>query len=287
MVATVILDKSSLFLEALKYQPPPGLLFSYVDISTKEGDLAGWFKRYLPAIDKIIGLGGEVMLDSGAFGAHKRGQIINVGDYVRFIKDFYPLFTLVVGLDVIYDWRATANNIRVMEDAGISDITYVLPTYHVGSPIDALLTYYESGYDWIGLGGIARLIKSGARASFFDRVLAENLDVKYHVFGVGDFALLSKYPCYSFDSATWGIMAGNGNIIHPDTGVALWVTRGHHKMISNGLLERIERAALEFGLTLPMLFNDRESRYIYNYQISMKFVKNLKIEKSPRRQFIF
>lgn len=158
----------------------------------------------------------NLFLDSGAFSAMTKGVEINIQDYIAFIKEYRKYISVYAVLDVIGDPEATLRNQHIMEDAGLCP----LPCFHYGEPL-RYLQKYVAEYDYIALGGMARL---GARPDMF-RFLDDCFDVicdkdglpkvKVHGFGITTISVMKRYPFYSVDSTSWLIGSRNGQIFVP------------------------------------------------------------------------
>jgi len=157
----------------------------------------------------------ELFLDSGAFSAWTQKKVINVKDYIEFIKKYEDLITVYANLDVIGDAKATWKNQSIMERAGL----HPLPVYHRQDNIKYLHRCINE-YDYFCLGGMAKGFTAFDRTSFLDRcfdIICDTPDrlpkCKVHGFGMTSFSLMLRYPWFSVDSTTW-IMTGRMGAIY-------------------------------------------------------------------------
>lgn len=162
----------------------------------------------------------ELFLDSGAFSAWSQGKKIDIQDYISFIKEHEDVIDVYANLDVIEDPKATWDNQRIMEKAGLKP----LPVYH--TPFESpkwLQRYLNRGYNYIALGGMAggtvsktRIIE---RLDFvFSNLLCDQKGmpkVKVHGFGLTALSIMFRYPWYSVDSTSWVITGRTGSIFTP------------------------------------------------------------------------
>lgn len=169
----------------------------------------------------------ELMLDSGAFTAWKRGAQIDLSQYIAFLQRNADLLAHYVNLDVIpgvmgqrvaleqVEEAAAQSfaNYEVMRAAGLSPI----PVFHYGEDLRWLRRILDSGAAYIGLGGTVGRPRK-VRIPFFDRcfaVLREYPGVRVHGFGTTSLDLMRRYPWTSVDSTSWIMGGANGYILVP------------------------------------------------------------------------
>lgn len=181
----------------LKYR-----LLSFADIDTwSSSAFSYWVGDSAP--DRLF-------LDSGAFGAFTRGQVIDLVYYCDFIKKHEGKFYPYASLDVIGDWRGSARNYDLMRAQGVNP----MPTFHMGSPQDELRRILREA-DYIAMGGVVGATQDTLRP-WLDkcwRTIMEFWPVKVHVFGVMAQWCLERYPWYSADSSSSLVGAGMGRVM--------------------------------------------------------------------------
>jgi hypothetical protein len=181
-------------------------------------------------------------LDSGAFSAKNSGVTIDLDAYIetcKKLKDTDPLLTEIFSLDVIGDWKASAENARKMWAAGIPAI----PTFHIGEPWDALKRM-AGEYPKIALGGVA-LARGKRKLGFLRECFARVWPKKIHGFGCSDEKMLRKLPFHSVDATNWELAAcGFGN----------WKSYG--KLSVRGSTQNL-RSEVEFYLRLERELQSR------------------------------
>jgi len=166
----------------------------------------------------------EWVLDSGAYSVASSGKVI---DLDKFIEDCACLrgssgLRGIFALDVIGDHKASRVNADKMWGAGIPAI----PTYHFGSPVQALRDLAKD-FPRIALGGAARLPivtrKKWAKACF-----KEVWPKRVHGLGFGARALLESIPFDSVDATTWvtttqkyGVWTGLFGRLPPTSGITI------------------------------------------------------------------
>src|SRR5262245_25584939 len=105
----------------------------------------------------------KVMLDSGAYGAWKRDQQLDLDEYIAFVKRYEALLGSYINLDLIADGgqpqdleRAAAisyENLKRMKDAGLSAI----PVFHQGEQWAWLERMLSDGEKYIALAPHKRI----------------------------------------------------------------------------------------------------------------------------------
>lgn len=185
----------------------------------------------------------ELFLDSGAFGAWKRGIELPLKEYIAFIKKHERLVRGYVAMDVIPGlpaWRSeetgaraggrasntrevveasaakSYENLQRMKDAGLNPV----PVFHQDEDYKWLEKMLKDGETYIG---ISPYLKSHRNKilEFLDTSFSIVCDakgrptVKTHGFGMTNPVLIARVPWYSVDSTSWAIGAGYGHIMVP------------------------------------------------------------------------
>ena len=142
----------------------------------------------------------NLFLDSGAHSVSKGTAKIHLDDYISFchkVKDFVEIYA---NLDVIGDPKATWENQRIMEGAGLKP----LPVYHPGEEKKWLKRYAE-GYSYFGVGTMGN---EKDNFIFFRKVFEYVSQIrqplpKIHGFGISVFNVIQSFPFFSVDATTW------------------------------------------------------------------------------------
>jgi hypothetical protein len=149
-------------------------------------------------------------LDSGAFSAWSLGKKVNIDDYIAFIHKHKHLLKVYANLDVIGDPVGTAENQRIMEEAGLQP----LPVVHNGSP-DAAIKILVENYDYFAVGGMVGRPESEIRGyckRVFKIATEIKQEVKIHGFGLTTHKLMREFPFFSVDSTTWLLPSKFGTV---------------------------------------------------------------------------
>ncbi len=139
-------------------------------------------------------------MDSGAYSAANSGKVIDFDAYNETCAELLASdeqLVEVFALDVIGDWRATLRNTERHWLAGVPAI----PTFHVGSPAEALLEMARA-YPKIALGGAvgwsAKKKLAWARECF-----ARVWPKRIHGLGMNGERMLMELPFHSVDASSW------------------------------------------------------------------------------------
>lgn len=167
----------------------------------------------------------DLFLDSGAFGAWKRGIDLPIDEYISFVKKYEPWLWYYVNMDVIpgsngkvirtieameYSARKSYENLQRMKDAGLKP----LPVFHMGEQFHWLEKLLEDGEPYIGLSP-NRKVHQGRIRQWLDKCFQYLVDkdgrplVKTHAFGMTNVPLMLRYPWHTADSTSWVINYGN------------------------------------------------------------------------------
>lgn len=178
---------------------PSSILVSSLPRYLKTWDLFRRAETYRPDLVR------DWVMDSGAFTAHTLGVTIDHQEFIDVAKQRVaedPTLAEVFGLDVIGDWRAGLRNYEEEWKQGLRSI----PTYHVGEPVDVLMTLARD-YPKIALGGAVGYSKKDEWAS---QCMARVWPKKVHGLGFGGARSLLKIPFHSVDSSNGTVCARFG-----------------------------------------------------------------------------
>lgn len=158
----------------------------------------------------------DLFMDSGAFSAYTQGAVIDLQEYIDFVKQHEGVLEVYANLDVIGDAKATWKNQKKMERQGLMP----MPCYHFGEEWKWLDRYIRQ-YDYIALGGIAVKKNYEILTRWLDECFYRICDsngipkVKVHGFGITSLRLIFRYPWYSLDSTSWVVTSRMGIIFVP------------------------------------------------------------------------
>jgi len=139
--------------------------------------------------------GFEVLLDSGAYSAWKRGRSISLDDYMDYIREHH--ITQYFNLDVVGNPEDTAVNQATMEAAGLSPI----PVFHYNEPWE-LLELLIAKYALVGLGGTVGLPYRD-KVYWLEQVYSRHPEGRFHALGITSERILTQFPFTQVDSTWW------------------------------------------------------------------------------------
>lgn len=195
----------------------------------------------------------KVMLDSGAFTAHRKGVEIDLDTYIGYCLDHAKLVDIAVALDVIPGGvhnvslidaaeQSVANAIR-MREAGVK----TMPVFHLGEDYKYLDRYVDEGFTWIGIGGLARVVNAKTILQIkgaFRHLGKRAKRLRFHCFGVTSPPTLYAAPWASSDSLSWCLAASYGWVYVPKAAgyveppaivqFSRWETRREGQQLSKG-----------------------------------------------------
>ena len=148
-----------------------------------------------------------LFVDSGAFSAHTRGLDVDIREYCDFLNLNKDHIDPYAALDVIGDWKASAQNYEFMLTQGLKPI----PTFHMQSPMHELRRLLGVA-DYIALGGLVGCHTNVLKV-WLDKcwvIIKEFWPKRIHAFGLTSPWLLLRYPWYSADSSTAVFRGGMG-----------------------------------------------------------------------------
>ncbi len=173
----------------------------------------------------------DVFLDSGAYSAFTQGAVINLDDYIAYIKKnrqylgAYACLDVLPGKDGVREFgqnaseysaaRSHENQVR-MKAAGLAPV----PVFHRGENFKWLEKMIDQGEPYIGLSPYLKSNRSEV-VDWLDDCFTILTDtkgrplVKTHGFAVTSPDICRRYPWFSVDSTTWAIYAGFGLMYAP------------------------------------------------------------------------
>lgn len=169
-------------------------------------------------------------LDSGAYSAWSRSSVIDLDEYIAFIKANAPLLEVYACLDCIPGAPGRVATTKERNEAAeltwsnylymVRDGLDPLPVFHYGEDFKYLERMLDYGCQYVGIGGLVGT-PSLNRRLWLDRLFLRLTDdkgipiIKTHGFGMTSVPLLFRYPWYSVDSTTWIKITANGAVYLP------------------------------------------------------------------------
>lgn len=227
-----------------------------------------------------------LFLDSGAYSANKGLSRITRDECAEFRKRYWHLFDQDFNFDDKFDDPEHNFQNQLYIEEAAPGVRRPLPVLHdAKNPLDELKMYVDLGYDYIALGSGNK--KTGNMV--LDKVKADYPDLKIHVFGRLQLAMLERYRPCSADGAHFAHIAKTGTILYWDEeeGAAHKVYVGGQQKSPDGKdIEHFQpfirnhtgfRHMIEniFGYTHLDLLTDYRKRQIINIYFYEKFAEHL------------
>lgn len=238
----------------------------------------------------------EIMLDSGAASLHniqaksksRKTLAVKTHDidttavanamvkrYAKFCHEGKDKWAFYVTLDFKKHQPTIMKMQRRFEKLGLRPT----PVYHGDKSLDWLNKYADMGYKLIGLGTLLAARNRHNPKSYrfyldrvFDRAAKLNLDL--HGLAITSLSLMTNYPWWSVDSATWTKTASFGSLNMPDfdKGVLfnIHVSEKHsssahsYNKMSRRHRSQIRSTVKELGFDFKLLATDVKERHDFN-----------------------
>lgn len=173
----------------------------------------------------------NILLDSGAFSAWRRGSEISLKAYTDYCKrhkdevDAYVNLDCIPGENGLMDHSQSSieksaaksyDSLQYMKSQGLSPI----PVFHQGERFEWLDTMMKDGETYIGISPYMKAHQNEIIA-WMDKCFTRITDsagkplIKTHGFGVTACNLCMRYPWFSVDSTSWSVGGGYGSILVP------------------------------------------------------------------------
>ena len=175
----------------------------------------------------------ECIIDSGAYGAWKKGEQINIYDYIEYVVRNQSSIAMCINMDTIPanpgrtptpeevedSARKSYENLQIMKDYGLQPI----PVFHQGESFHWLQKYLldEDPIIAISPAGDQMGWRGPNPEIWLDQVFNYLTDddgfpiVKTHGMGVAGVGYLARYPWHSCDATSWTQIANFGKIMVP------------------------------------------------------------------------
>lgn len=148
--------------------------------------------------------GVDFLIDSGAFTAYTLGKQINLTEYMDWLTANRRLINHAAALDVIGDWKGSAANFDIMQEA-IGDKVHVIPAWHLGSPLEELARLCKTN-PYVAIGGCvpyAKTPKLLMRHLIQAHKVAREYGTGLHGLGITGKVTMTALPWKSTDSSSW------------------------------------------------------------------------------------
>lgn len=163
--------------------------------------------------------------DKGLWKQH----LVNIDNYITFVKENESIINRIVNLDVIPGRKGhipTKEEREQSAEEGWKNLEYMwskgikpVHVFHQGESLrwlDQMINEPECDYIGISPSNDYRDdMKEKWLDHCFRRIMAKRPDLKTHGFGVTSYRIISHFPWYSVDSSSYSLTASFGSIITP------------------------------------------------------------------------
>lgn len=174
----------------------PNVLASYGYPTTVRGVLKAWVPPNESSVQK------RFILDSGAFQAFTKGQVIDLNGYSEMVIEASEILSArgvifnYMNLDVIGNHMASHKNWEALKAGGLDPI----PVFQYASDL-SFVEEMAAESPYVALGGLVPL-SPRAQEQWLDRVFSRlPSDTNIHLLGCLRKSLLTKFPVHSADSS--------------------------------------------------------------------------------------
>lgn len=255
-------------------------------------------------LDRLVALkkdgkyAGKIMVDSGAFTAHRKDVIINCDDYISWLNSNESYLECYVQLDQIPgEWgqKRSKEDILSAERASWENYTYMvsklknpyklLAVFHMDENFDNLkrlisFKIKENKVPYICISG-AKDRTPAERREWYHKCFqiireSDNKNVKVHCLGCSTISDISLFPFYSSDSTTWALVSGNGAIQDKSMVKVSQDALKNAEIAArlNYLSPQIKLNCARFGVDFEQLKTNYTARSIYNIRFMLDWIEN-------------
>lgn len=246
---------------------------------------------------------GKILVDSGAFTAHRKDVNINCEDYIKFLNENEPYLEAYIQLDQIPGKWGQERTLEQIKDAEIKSWENyehmiknlknpfkLLAVFHQDEKFEnlqRLLDYKINGkpVEYICISGAkdrAGIDRTEWYHKCFEIIKASNNpNIKVHCLGCSTIRDLLGFPFYSSDSSSWAQTAAFGGIIDKEVIAISSIqlkdakNKQNFDLVKHLVKERCDRYDIDFDL----LQEKGYERGVYNVAYMLDWVKQNDIGK--------
>lgn len=247
---------------------------------------------------------GKILVDSGAFTAHRKDVTINCEDYIKFLNENEPYLDAYIQLDQIPGkWGQPRTKEQILEAEEKSWENYKYMVEHLKNPFKLLAVFHQDEK----FENLIRLLNykiqdkpvtyiciSGAkdraakdRTEWYHKCFeiikaSSNPNVKVHCLGCSTVSDLELFPFYSSDSSSWAQSAGFGGIqdktVIPTSSIAL--NDAENKRKFELVKDAVKARCKKYDINYDLIFEKGYVRGMYNVSYMLDWVKEGNVGKS-------
>ncbi len=254
----------------------------------------------------------KLFIDSGAFTAYTKGDVIDVDDYIDYINSITQHLTIYAQLDKIpgrFNQPKSLQDIKEAPSLSWENYLYMrprmkepeklVPIFHQGEDYKWLvnmLEWVDENGNHIPYIGISPAVDMPGIEQFLDRSFSiisksSNPNVKTHAFGMTRLSLLERYPYYSADSTSW-LKSGSMGSIYTPWGT-LYVSDRRDVDINciynqhGDALKKIEDYIGKFGFTVEEVRTEYVKRLLINIQYLLDWASSYRFKGKRYSKTLF
>ena len=176
--------------------------------------------KFAEQLKSVKEIGGTMFMDSGAFSAWTKKEVINIDEYASFCLRFQDDLECIASLDVIpgkFGCVPTKAEVDQSAEKGFENYLYLLEK---GLDPNKLMHIFHQGEDFFWLEEIIKVCPYFGISPANDRTTEQKIQWleqcmrvacdengmprgKWHGFGVTSWDIMYRYPWFSCDSSTW------------------------------------------------------------------------------------
>lgn len=250
---------------------------------------------------------GLLLIDSGAYTAHKKDVDISVDDYINYLNENTKNFDYFIQLDTIpgkFGKPKTKEDYLVAAKQSFENFEYMLskleepdklmPVFHFGDDmkhLKTLLEYRTPTGNLVSYLGVSPANDTGVgiKATWIDKVFNciktnNREDIKTHALGMTSLDVLDQYPFTSADSTSWKLSAAYGSIITPYGPINISSVQGNNKKSIHNHKDKgfevVEEYIKSKGYTVEDLAANFNPRALFNAQYIKEWAENSVVTKT-------
>ena len=247
---------------------------------------------------------GKLIIDSGAFTAHRKDVHIDIDDYCNWLNQYQEHIFKAIVLDHIpgkFGVARTAEDVMYAQQKSYENYCYmvqkvtrpqmILPVFHQGESLEYLDKYLDfridgKPLDYICISGMKDLTRQQRQDWYhtvYDRIAnSSNPNVKTHILGSATLSDAEQFPLTSMDATSWIMTSASGSIL-TDYGVVYVSEKGtnlpnHINNMPQEAKDNISKYLKSIYMTLDDVCANYKNRtlanvcYLYNKSRVTEFI---------------
>ena len=252
---------------------------------------------------------GKLLIDSGAFTAHRQGTEVDVESYIKLLNDYTDCAEAYAQVDTIPGQFGKPKTLEdKMKAPKLSWENYLymrpqmkepdklMPIYHQGEDIKWLhnmlsATFEGSHVAYIGISPAndqPQAAKNDFIAECFNVIKhSSNPKVMTHAYGMTNLRVLETFPFTSADSTSWVLNAVNGSIMYNYRAIGMSEKSkisGHFRGQPPAIQQRMEEGFKQRGFSASELETNYRERIRWNIYYLKRWAENYQYKPVHNRR---